>query len=179
MDQPFLSVYTPTYRRPKALAVCKDSVARQTIPVQHVIIPDDVGIGIGGVYAEVPKHARKVKGTYVLFLSDDNYIIRDDFAERLREIVQREGYPDVVVFKNDIVGCIQPVAWREVQYGNIDLSCFVVERKIWQKHAGDWGHHYAGDFDFISKLYLTGYSFHWWDSIEIRALRISNGVPEA
>ena len=178
MGQPFLSVYTPTFRRPAALANCEVSVKAQTIPCEHVIIPDDVGIGIAGVYADVPRHADKVHGKYVLFLSDDNYIIHADFAERLRDLIKREKNPDVVVFKNDIVGCIQPVVWGDVQYGNIDLSCFVVERKIWTAHAECWGHHYAGDFDFISKLWISGYRFYWWDSLEIRALRISNGVPE-
>lgn len=178
MDQPFLSVYTPTFRRPQALANCVASVKAQTITTEHVIIPDEVGIGIAGVYADVPNHAHKVHGTYVLFLSDDNYIIANDFAERLRDVIQREGYPDVVVFKNDICGCIQPAHWEAVDYGAIDLSCFVVAREIWQKHAGDWGRHYAGDFDFIRTLFDAGYRFYWWDSLEMRALRISNGVPE-
>jgi len=43
----FLSVYTPTYKRPQALARCKASVAAQTIPTEHVIIVDEIGIGIG------------------------------------------------------------------------------------------------------------------------------------
>lgn len=30
----FLSVYTPTYKRPQALARCKASVAAQTIPTE-------------------------------------------------------------------------------------------------------------------------------------------------
>ena len=49
----FLSVYTPTYKRPQALARCKASVAAQTIPTEHVIIVDEIGIGIDGMYGAI------------------------------------------------------------------------------------------------------------------------------
>ena len=49
----FLSVYTPTYKRPQALARCKASVAAQTIPTEHVIIVDEIGIGIDGMEVEI------------------------------------------------------------------------------------------------------------------------------
>jgi len=44
----FLSVYTPTYKRPQALARCKASVAAQTIPTEHVIIVDEIMEPRGG-----------------------------------------------------------------------------------------------------------------------------------
>ena len=59
-----MSVYTPTFRRPAALAHCVASIQAQTIACQHVIIPDEVGIGIDGVYADVVNHADKVAEKY-------------------------------------------------------------------------------------------------------------------
>lgn len=175
----FLSVYTPTYKRPEALKRCKASVQAQTIPTEHVIIVDEIGIGIAGMYGAIQEHAGKVTGEYVLVLSDDNYIIHPDFAERLQTVATTNMRPDVIVFKNDIAGlCIQPVSWGDVVYGNIDLSCFAVKRRIWQRHSGDWGHNYAGDFYFAHALEKAGYTFHWWDSLEIRASKISNGAAE-
>jgi hypothetical protein len=175
----FLSVYTPTYKRPQALARCKASVEAQTIPTEHIIIVDEIGIGIDGMYGAIQDHAGKVNGEYVLVLSDDNYIIHSDFAERLQAVSLEAMRPDVIVFKNDIAGlCIQPVEWGRVVYGNIDLSCFAVKRRIWQRHSDAWGKNYTGDFYFIHTLEKLGYTFHWWDSLEIRASRISQGVAE-
>lgn len=175
----FLSVYTPTYKRPEALARCKASVEAQTIPTEHVIIIDEIGIGIDGMYAAIRDHAYQVTGDYVLVLSDDNFILHADFAERLQKVAQDALFPDVVIFKNDIAGkCIQPVSWGRVIYGQIDLSCFAVKRDVWQRYSDKWGRCYAGDFYFILALEKDGYRFHWWDSLEIRASRISNGAPE-
>lgn len=178
--QPFLSVFTPTYKRPTLLAQCRASVAAQTEPVEHIIVPDEIGIGIDGVYAAMPDHAHLVHGDYVMVLSDDNVLIDHLFAAELRERLAIEKNAPVVVFRGDIQGCIQPVVWNaEPEITRIDLSCFAVRRDIWVKHAGQWGHRYEGDFDFIHALWDFGYRFVWWDRLAFRALQISRGAPEA
>lgn len=175
----FLSVYTPTYRRPRLLEQCRRSVISQTSFVEHVIVPDEIGIGIAGVYADVPKHKHLVNGDYVMVLSDDNILLDDTFAEDLEIVARQSGFPAVIIFKGEITGFIQPMVWEaEPEISCIDLSCFAVRRLLWQHHATDWGHRYEGDFDFIHKLWEEGYRFHWWDRIGFRALQISNGAPE-
>lgn len=175
----FLSVYTPTYLRPQMLALCKESVEAQTEPTQHVIVEDHVGLGVGGMYADIPNHADRVEGIYVMVLSDDNTLADERVAEEMLAEVKRAMYPDVIVFKGSIEETIQPIVWNsEPTIEKIDLSCFAVRRGVWQRHATDWGHRYEGDFDFIHTLWRRGYRFHWWDRVAFKALRISRGLPE-
>lgn len=176
---PFLSIYTPTYKRPGLLKQCKASVAAQVAPVEHVIAEDTVGIGIDGVYARMPDHASLVHGEYVMVLSDDNVLTDTHFASDLKEIVRHNDHPDVVVFKGEIGSSVQPIVWHdEPQIERIDLSCFAVARDVWQQHADLWGHRYEGDFDFIHGLWDLGYRFFWWDRRVFRALQISRGAAE-
>lgn len=174
----FLSVYTPTYRRPFQLELCKASVANQTVPVDHVIVEDKIGIGVDGMFADIPNHAHKPVGDYVMVLSDDNVLTDGSFAEQLQEVAT-ETDVDVVVFKGRIDTTIQPAAWScEPIETMIDLSCFAVKRHVWIQHAGDWGHRYEGDFDFIHTLWAAGRSFYWWDRMAFMALQISRGASE-
>lgn len=175
----FLSVYTPTYQRPRMLAQCKASVKAQTVPVEHIIVRDDVGIGIDGVYAAMPEHAHMVTGDYVMVLSDDNVLIDRSFAADLEQIVIDADWPDVVLFKGQVGESLQPLVWNgEPELFRIDLSCFAVALDVWQAHADKWGHRYEGDFDFIHALWERGYRFYWWDRLVFRALQISRGAPE-
>lgn len=174
-----LSVYTPTYQRPSLLALCQTSVAMQTEPCEHIVIRDEVGVGIAGMYAAIPEHAGEVSGDYVLVLSDDNILVDPDVVAELKGFAEANEWPDVVIWKGQVGESVQPLDWEtEPQEQRIDLSCFVVLRPIWQRHAADWGQRYEGDFDFISALWWTGYRFAWWDRVAFRALQIGRGQPE-
>lgn len=174
-----LSVYTPTFRRPGLLEQCKESVAGQTVPVEHVIVEDKVGIGIDGMYGQIRHHAHKVTGDYVMVLSDDNILIDPNVAAELARFITENDGPDVVVWKGDICGATQPVAWDcEPQVTKIDLSCFAVRRDLWVEYADRWGERYEGDWDFIHAVWEGGHRFAWWDRVAFKALRISHGEPE-
>ena len=176
----FLTIYTPTYKRPKALAVCKQSVLDQTRRsfIEHVIIPDEVGIGIDGVYRDVPNHLDKVNGDYVLFLSDDDYLCDPELAHKFYKLAI-DDYPDVVIFKAEKAGRVLPDIWNsKPKCGHIDLSNFIVRSDIWKAHADKWGQRYEGDYDFIRALWDMGYKFKWWDFLGVKAQRISRGKPE-
>lgn len=176
----FLSVYTPTYRRPFLLELCKASVAGQSVPVEHVIVEDTVGLGIDGMYADIRNHVGLVHGDYVMVLSDDNILVDATFAAELEAFVwSQDEQPDVVVFKGQTGPTLQPSAWGgEPIEGMIDLSCFAVRRDVWVEYADRWGQRYEGDFDFIHALWADGHRFAWWDRVVFQALKISNGAPE-
>lgn len=176
---PFLSVYTPTYRRPGLLARCEASVAAQTEPVQHLIVRDEIGIGVAGMFAAIADHAEGVAGDYVMVLSDDNVLADPWFAAELRARSVAMGAPPVIVFKGQCGPSLQPLVWgREPEITRIDLSCFAVRRQLWLDSTDLWGHRYEGDFDFIHALWQQGHRFDWFDRLAFRALQISNGVPE-
>lgn len=174
-----LSIYTPTYRRPGLLADCVASVEEQTVPVEHVIVHDHVGLGVGGMFADIPNHADRVTGDLVMVLSDDNVLTDRHVAEDLLNAWEGQERPDVMMFKGSIGSCIQPLVWaQEPVVERVDLSCFAVRRKVWQAHAADWGHRYEGDFDFIHALWDAGYRFYWWNRLCFAAQVVSRGQPE-
>jgi hypothetical protein len=174
----FLSIYVPTYKRPKALADCLASIEAQTDQdLEVVLIKDEIGIGIDGMYADIQNHIDEVHGDYVFVLSDDNLITDIDFVKRLKKVVD-EYNPDVIVFKNEIVGILPSIWDAKPQLGHIDLSCFVVRSDIWKANADKWGKRYEGDYDFINSLWEQGYQFYWLDVVAVKAQRISRGQPE-
>ena len=180
MTPPMLSVYTPTYRRPFLLELCKASVANQSVRVEHVIIEDTVGLGIGGMYGAIREHVGEVHGEYVRVLSDDNILVDAYFAAELGALVWTfEVHPDVVVWFGQIGQTLQPAVWgHEPEKTKIDLSCFAVRRDVWVENADKWGQNYCGDFDFIRHLWDEGCSFAWWPRLVFQAVKISQGAPE-
>ena len=174
----FLTVYTPTYRRPFLLELCRASVANQSVRCEHVIIPDRDGIGIAEMYRRIQQYTDLVHGDYVMVLSDDNILVDGQFAERLERVAADNGFPDVILFKGQTGGTLQPAAWAcEPVETMIDLSCFAVRRSVWVENADKWGQRYCGDFDFIHHLWL-GHECCWWDHLAFMAVKISGGEPE-
>ena len=167
----FLSIYTPTFRRPFLLELCKASVAAQSAPVEHVVVEDKVGVG---VYRMIRDHVGEVHGEYVMVLSDDNVLVDGEFAADLATEAFEADLPDVVMFKGQIASTLQPAAWAcEPIATMVDLSCFAVRRDVWLAHAADWGDRYLGDFDFIHSLWTAGCRFYWWDRLVFRALQVT------
>lgn len=162
--RPFLSFYTPTYRRPTLLARCEESVGAQTIPCEHVVIPDAVGIGIDGVFAAVPAHAHKVTGDYVHFLADDDVLAFPDVAARVEVFARAQALPDVIIVRAIKNGLDLPFSRSGPPVmGQIDLGCVITRRDIWLQHVHDYGHRYEGDFDHVSAMWQAGRRFVYSD----------------
>jgi hypothetical protein len=161
-QQPYISFYTPTFRRPTQLAACIASVQAQTVAAlcEQVIVPDFVGVGVGGMFARVPVYAGALHGEYVHFLCDDDVLAGPEVVEALRLIVESERVngagPDVV-----IVGSRKPGGYYPADnhgpptLGSIDLGCFVVRRDVWLRHCAHYGRRYEGDFDFIHDVWTA------------------------
>lgn len=179
--QPFLTFYTPTYKRPEALRRCMASVQTQTLvrEIQHLIVPDYVGLGIGGMYQRVPDIAPAVCGQYVHFLADDDVLATPTAVEIVREAAEQNGYPEVLlvrVIKGQNVlpqGC----AWPPV-CGAIDLGCFITRADVWKAHAHCYGNRYEGDFDFGDALCKSGARAVYVDSLFMVG-DVRHGEPEA
>lgn len=177
---PFLTFYTPTYKRPAALEKCKASVLAQSDPDwEHVIIPDEIGIGIDGMYGAIQEHAHKCSGNYVTVLSDDDIITDVDYVAELKKLVEIEHHPPVVIVGVAKHGRILPDFWEKPpRVGHIDLLCIVVRRDIWLSYAHAWGRRYEGDGDFAEYLWKIGLRFAWLDRVIGTAQRVSAGRPE-
>lgn len=177
-----LTIYTPTYKRPKALAYCIQSVGRQTDQdTQHLIIPDDKGIGIAGVYRDVRLHGHKVEGDYCLFLSDDDYLYDNNVVADFRQFVNEHDKPEVVMAKGIREGKTYPApfCWQAPpMVGFVTLFNVITRRDVWIANATAWGECYEGDYFFMRHLWDAGYLFTWWDRTICATQRVSRGKPE-
>jgi hypothetical protein len=178
--QPFLTFYTPTYKRPHGLQRCMASVAAQSVvgEIEHLIIPDYVGLGIGGMYQRVPDIVPAVRGQYVHFLADDDILAAPNVVEIVKQAAEQNGYPPMLLV-NVIKGGLQ---WPQGQpwppvCGGIDLGCFITRADVWQAHAHKYGHRYEGDFDFAEAVAQSG---HQAVSVDVLFLigGVSRGAPE-
>lgn len=177
---PALTLLTYTYKRPLALSRCKQSVCAQTCQdVQHLIIEDSIGLGVGGMYADLPKHVCEISGDWVYYLQDDDRLAHEEVVSDFTAYLQKlDSVPDVVIVRNEKGGHIFPVRWYAApEMGFIDLGNFIVRRDVFTANANFFGHRYEGDYDFIRTLWDRGYKFEWYDRV-FSICQISRGMPE-
>jgi hypothetical protein len=179
--QPFLSFYTPTYRRPQALSKCIQSVTSQTAvdAIEQLVIVDHVGLGVGGMYERVPSYASAMHGQYVHMLADDDVLAGPSVVAQLRERAEAEGFPPVLIV-SAIKGHLTlpldnagpPVC------GRIDLGCLVVRQDVWQRHVQDYGKCYEGDYFMAKALWDAGHTFVYARDIMFLIGAVSRGAAE-
>jgi len=163
---PFLSIYTPTFRRPQRLARCLASVQRQTAvaEIEQFVAVDHVGVGVPGMYAAVPAYAPALHGDYVTFLCDDDLLASSDVVARVKAFAAEQGMPPLILVATRKGAATYPIGrvWPPVEC-EIDLNCAIVRRDIWQQYA--WAYsakgRYEGDFDFLEALHKGGIPAVW------------------
>lgn len=177
-DLPFLSFYTPTYKRPQALARCQASVGAQTLLCEQLVIRDEIGIGIAGMYAAIPLHAHGLSGQYVHLLADDDWLAAPDVAAQVQAAVWAHHHPDVVIVRAVKAGLDLPLEPHGPPVeGRIDLACVITRRDVWLAHVHDYGQRYEGDYDHVSALWTAGRRFVYTDILFAYG-PASHGRPE-
>jgi hypothetical protein len=168
---PFLSIYTPTSRRPRQLVACMESVRMQTAvdAIEHVLVADHVGIGIGEMFLRIPFYADACHGEFVFILADDDRLASPSAVEELilfaRDFVTP---PPVIICDVENGGHRWPSQHQSALLeqgpilGQIGLGCTIVRSDVWLDNAGFWGGRYEGDFDFLEAVYRSGHKFTRW-----------------
>jgi hypothetical protein len=165
---PFLTLYTPTFRRPQALAQCLESVGRQTAAddLEHLVIPDHVGYGlVAGLYGRMPRYAAAVRGRYVNILCDDDVLASETVVASVRAFADSWHSPEVIIVRVVKGATALPACdpLKEPVCGAVDLTSYIVRGDIWQRHVKDYGLRYEGDFDHALALYRAGYTTAFCD----------------
>ncbi len=161
-EPPFLSIYTPTFRRPKGLADNLRSVGIQTAAahIEQVVVPDHVGHGIvGSLYGRLKWYAPWMRGEYVSILCDDDVLAEETVVAKVKAFAEKKNYPPVIVVNAEKAGLELPSYpdGTAPQPGEIDLCCLIFRRDIWLQHMHDWGTRYEGDYDMAMTLFNAGY----------------------
>jgi hypothetical protein len=180
---PFVTLLTPTFRRPTGLAACLQSVGRQTAAadVQQVVMPDHVGHGVAdGLFGRLAWYAPSVIGAYVNILCDDDVLADESVVARVQAFAAARRQPPVIVTRVVKGGLALPQCAPEGPpvHGLMALTSFIVRADIWRAHLGDSGRRYVGDFDHASALYRAGHPFAFCD-VHWAVGGASNGRPEA
>jgi GT2 family glycosyltransferase len=179
---PFMTFYTPTYRRPQALAACLASVQAQTAvaSIEHIVIPDHVGLGVGGMYQRVPFYANAVHGKYVHVLADDDILVSPTVVEEVLACAVRNEDPEVIIVKSKKGNSVYPTKahWPPAM-GYIDLGCIITRRDVWRRHVQAYGHpgRYEGDFDFADAVWQAGHKAVFCDLLFVEG-GIMRGAAE-
>lgn len=161
--KPFLTFYTPTYRRPQGLARCLASVQAQTVVerIEQIVIPDHCGVGgdegVAAMFGKIPQYANAVHGDYVHILGDDDELASPVVVEIVKEFIEANGRPELVIVDVIKGGAHwpEPPAWPP-QLARIDLGCGIVRADVWKHHVADYGAAYEGDFIFYRALHQAG-----------------------
>ena len=176
----FLSFYTPTYKRPVQLARCQASVQAQTVPCQQLIVRDEVGIGVDGMFRAVPRHAAGLWGQYVHMLADDDVLAGPDVVAQVQAVAHHEQQPDVIIVRALKNGLLLPLEMQGPPIlGQIDLGCVITRRDVWLQHVHDYGAlgRYEGDYDHVSAMWRAGRRFVY-AGILFEHGPASHGAPE-
>jgi len=171
--RPFLSIVTRTYRRPTLLANCIESLKAQTDQdFEHIIIRDDIGIGIAETYRRLRN--QDVNGEYVWVLDDDNVVVEPTFIRQLK--MQADfGY---LILEGMVSDRVLPDT-DEPQLAHIDMMNIVVCRVVWEDHKKDFGARYEGDWDFIYAVTSNGlWGGKKLPGVMAKTQKISHGQPE-
>lgn len=180
--RPFLSFYTPTYRRPKGLAACLASVGAQTLvrEIEQVVVPDHVGRGIGGMYEQLRWYTPAIHGAYVHLLADDDVLAEPSIVEIVKARICEERYPDVLVVSAQKGGLVLPLDSHGPPIcGRIDLGCLIVKSDIWRSNVQHYAPIYEGDFTFASALWNQGHRFVYARDLLFLVGGVSRGAAEA
>lgn len=179
---PFLSLYTPTFRRPEGLRKCLESVGRQTAAadIEQLVVPDHVGHGVPvGLYGKLPQYAGTLRGAYVNLLCDDDVLASDTVVETVKAFAQVKCQPEVIVTKVRKGALTLPLCHPEAEpiCGQVDLTSYIVRGDVWHQHIADYGVRYEGDFDHATALWKAGRKFAFCDLLWAIG-GASNGRPE-
>lgn len=177
-----LTIYTPTYRRPQGLARCRASVAAQRAAahIQHLVIEDTVGLGVGGMFAAIPQHHGRVAGQWVYVLSDDDVLVDPFVVTEFAAFVAAHPEAAVVMAHAQIGSVRYPSddCWRaRPREGGVTLANWFVRREVFV--SVPYGHRYEGDYDHIAACWDRGHVFAWWPRLVCRAAGWGRGAPEA
>lgn len=182
VPHPFVTLITPTFRRPAGLAACLASVGKQTAAaeVQHLVLPDHVGHGlVDGLFGRLPWVAGAVRGRYVNILCDDDILADDTVVAQVQAFAEARQFPPVIVARVVKAGLCLPMCPPEGPpiCGQIDLTSYIVRADVWAAHVNDYGRRYEGDFDHADALFNAGYPSAYCDVIWAVG-RASHGRPE-
>lgn len=163
-DEPFLTFFTPTYKRPRQLASCLESVSAQTLvrEIEHVVLPDHVGLGlVDGMFGRMKIWAPLLRGKYIHAMADDDVLAAPTVVEEVKRIVEEHNDPPVICVTVQKGGLTLPYGSIDPpREGAFDMACLIQRRDVFQEFVGAYhSGRYEGDYDHAITMYKAGVPF--------------------
>lgn len=147
-DAAFLSIITPCFKRPAALARNFASIEAQgRTDIEQIRVIDEVGRGWAWVARELAEATRLASGTYVMGLDDDDELQGPGVVEHVaRAVRELERLPEAIVVLCDVEWSNGtrhivpgPAYWGKPPVkGEISGQCVLLRRDIRLKHLADF-----------------------------------------
>lgn len=177
-----LTVLTPTYKRPVGLKMCQASVQGQhrSEEIQHLIVVDDEGKGVAGMYRDLPQANALIEGEWVFVLSDDDVLVYPRIIELIEQVEAEYPTAGCIMVKMFCNGRVLP--WKECwhappQMGGVTLSNWIARKDVHIAHP--FGCRYEGDFDALASIYAASVPTAWADVVLAASQAGANfGRPE-
>jgi len=158
-----------------------ESVRTQTVvdQIEQIVIPDHIGIGVGGMFGRVSAYVDAVHGQYVHMLCDDDVLAGPTVVEQVAAFAAALSFPPVILVRAIKGAYTWPrgVPWPPV-CGLIDLGCVITRADIWKAHAEDYGQVYEGDYLQMKAVAEAGHNAVFCDVLFCHG-PVSHGEAEA
>jgi hypothetical protein len=127
---------------------------------------DDSGIGVDGMFHDIRRHAKAIRGDYVFILADDDRLIKAEGLGQVKAFAEANNHPPVIIVRNYKWGKTFPLIWEQApEFTKIDTGNFIIRSDVFLENADRFGECYEGDWVFIEHLWNAGYPFAWFDYV--------------
>lgn len=181
--QPFLTIVTRAYKKPKCLQHCIESVQMQTdSDYEHIILEDLVGQGLAWADCLLDEKKHLNHGKYILVLDDDDKITNRGLIELLK-FLDKQYDPDLIIWRgyfSEVDYSLPPIDHRfgrTPARGLIGSFNYCAKKELYDKHVYLCKSGISGDYDFLMAMYqeLPKDKIHWLRKILVRTQQKSFG----
>lgn len=186
-DNPFLTIVTRCYKRPKGFAKNQESIRDLTDnDGEQIFIFDNVGHGLLEANRSFSNQTviDMIEGQYVFLLDDDDFIVNPNMITELKNCALSN--PEVIFFRmtikngmnnnhyptDELCWGVKPIIAR------IGGSCFVVRTDIYKKFIHEFAKPRCGDFYFIDAVFKNTSNHVWYDKLMCETGKVSYGKAE-
>ena len=158
-NDPFMSIVTRTFKKPKCLVSNIMSLERQTDQdYEQIFIGDNIGRGLDWADQALDTYKDINTGKYVMVLDDDDELTSRSFITTIKDIANRFN-PDIIMWRGFFteVQCVLPPIdprWGvHPTRGLIGSFNYCTTRELYNKYIHLCKSGLSGDFDFIETVF--------------------------
>lgn len=186
IERPFLTIMTRCYKRPNMLLANLASAYGQIDKdFDHVIMVDEVGIGVPRANKLFWRNAYRIQGEYVLMLDDDDKFSDSLAIRKLKNAVNSSSNPGMVIFKCDHGAGLGVLPFPKIfelemmpQPSGIGTCSYITRTDVFKATIDKFGKRLGGDYLFFKAAYGMCENIIFLDEQLTEVQRISNGKPE-